>query len=196
VAQSFYQYFVNLWFSPFKVHAVQAIYVAAIFELLVYLTNQRLRRALSGASRRDVGREPSERIRRRRVVEGLPLLLNRAILYTLAILMIVRVMGLPTSAEVLPILLGLLLVVLVAFRDALRDAVRGYYIMYDHIYAPGDRISIGEVTGVVIDLSLRVTRLQVDRGEGREMIISNRHVGNVVNLSRVAASKNDDGSGQ
>ncbi len=143
MAESFYEYFRNMWFSPLRVQAMQAIYIAIIFELLVFATNMRLRRALSGALRRDNNREPSERIRRRRVIEGLPMLINR-----------------------------------------LRDAVRGYYILYDHLYGPGDRVTIGDLTGVVMDLSLRVTRLRIEGGEGREIAISNRLVGNVVNHSR------------
>ncbi|MCD6361283.1 MAG: mechanosensitive ion channel [Armatimonadetes bacterium] len=194
MAESFYQYFLHVWMSPFRVHLVQAIYVAAIFELLVFLTNRRLRRALAGAVRRDTGREHSERIRRRRVVEGLPLLINRGLLYTVALLMIVRVLGLPTGAEVLPLLLAAVVVVLVVFRDPLRDAARGYYIMYDYLYAPGDRISVGELTGIVTELTLRVTRLRTT--EGREVAIPNRRVTDVVNHSRGAAKKGRDESGQ
>jgi len=184
VAESFYEYFRNLWFSPLRVQAVQAIYVAIIFELLVFATNMRLRRALSGALRRDKTREASERIRRRRVVEGLPMLINRIVLYLLGMLMILRVLGLPTGAELLPVLLALTLIVMFLFKDALRDAVRGYYILYDHLYGPGDRVTIGDLTGVVMDLSLRVTQLRIEGGEGREVAISNRLVGNVVNHSR------------
>ena len=196
MAENFYEYFRNLWFSPLRVQAVQAIYIAIVFELLVFATNMRLRRALSGALRRDKTREASERIRRRRVIEGLPMLINRIILYLLGLLMILRVLGLPTGAEVLPILLAGVVFTLVVFRDPLRDAARGYYIMYDCIYAPGDRITVGELTGLVMELNLRVTRLRVEGGEGREVTISNRQVGNVVNHSRGAAKKDEDGSGQ
>ena len=184
MAESFYEYFRNMWFSPLRVQAMQAIYIAIVFELLVFVTNMRLRRALSGALRRDKSREPSERIRRRRVVEGLPMLINRVLLYLLGLLMILRVLGLPTGRELLPVLLGLTLVALVLFKDTLRDAVRGYYILYDHLYGPGDRVTIGELTGVVMDLSLRVTRLRIEGGEGREVAVPNRLVQSVVNHSR------------
>ena len=175
----------------------RAILVALVFELLVYLINRRIRSALATALRRDVGREPSERIRRRRIVEGLPLLINRIVLYAMAFLMILRIFGLRTEAELLPILLLVALAAIVIFRDHLRDAVRGYYILYDHLYGPGDRITIAEsrglgfqpenplLTGVVTELNLRTTRLRTP--DGQEMVIPNSQVRSVINHSRQAA---------
>lgn len=184
MAESFYQYFLRAWLSPFRVHLLQALLVAGAIELLLFIVSWWLRRALAGALRRDVGREPSERIRRRRIVEGLPLRLSRGVLYTIGLLMVLRVLGLPTSAELLPVLALLVVAVLVLFRDQLRDLVRGYFIMYDYLYGPGDRVSLGNLTGVVTELTLRSTRLQVEGGEGREVVMPNRLIQSVVNHSR------------
>lgn len=165
----------------------RAILVAAVFELLVYVVNRRIRSGLAAALRRDSGREPSERIRRRRVVEGLPLLASRLTLYAIAFLMILRIFGLRTEAELLPILLALALIAAVVFRDHLRDAARGYYILYDHLYGPGDRVTIGELTGLVTDLGLRTTRLRMS--DGQEIVIPNSQVHGVINHSRQAPAE-------
>lgn len=185
MGQGLIQFIQRQWLSPLPVQLVRAILVAALFELLVYLTNRRIRAALAPALRRDTGREPSERIRRRRIVEALPLLANRGLLYVVAFLMIFRIFGLKTGAEVLPILLAVVLVALVIFRDHLRDAVRGYYIHYDYLYAPGERVTIGKLTGVVTELSLRNTRVRTS--DGQEMVIPNSQVRSVINHSRQAA---------
>lgn len=184
MAESFYQYFLNVWLSPFTVHLVRAIEAAIAIVLFTLLTNWRLKRALRGALRRDTGREPSERIRRRRIVEGLPVLINTAVLNVVGILMVLRILGLPTGAELLPGVLVVVLLALVILKDHLRDAARGYYIMYDNLYGPGDRVTIGELTGVVTDLGLRTTRLRT--GEGQEVVIPNRRVQSLVNHSRGA----------
>lgn len=165
----------------------RAILVAAVFELLVYVVNRRIRSGLAAALRRDSGREPSERIRRRRIVEGLPLLASRLTLYAIAFLMILRIFGLRTEAELLPILLALALIAAVVFRDHLRDAARGYYILYDHLYGPGDRVTIGELTGLVTDLGLRTTRLRMS--DGQEIVIPNSQVHGVINHSRQAPAE-------
>lgn len=180
--QDFIEYVQGVWGGPLPGQLIRAILVAAVFELLVFLVGRAIRRALRGTLRLDAGHDPSERIRRRRIVEGIPLLINRAILYAIALLMILRIFGLPTGAEVLPVLGAVVVVALVAFKGALRDAARGYMIFYDALYAPGDRVIIGNFTGIVTELSLRTTHLRV--GEGREVVIPNSHVLEVTNLSR------------
>ena len=85
----------------------------------------------------------------------------------------------------LPILLAVVLVALVIFKDHLRDAARGYYIHYDYLYAPGERVTIGKLTGVVTEVSLRNT--QVRTSDGQEMVIPNSQVRSVINHSRQAA---------
>ncbi len=190
--QGFIRYVQDVWAGPLPGQLIRAILVAAVFEVLAFVVGRAIRHSLRGALRADAGREPAERIRRRRIVEGLPLAVARAVLYLIALLMILRIFGLQTGAEIIPVLAGLIVVALVVFRDALRDAARGYMIAYDALYAPGDRVTIGELTGLVTDLSLRSTRLRT--GEGREVVIPNARVGQVTNLTRGEAAAARPGS--
>ncbi len=87
-----------------------------------------------------------------------------------------------TAAELLPMGLALLAVGLVAAYGALRDALSGYFILYDHIYSEGDEVVIGELTGIADQISLRHTRLRTS--DGQLITIPHRHVGTVTNRSR------------
>lgn len=182
--QGFIEFVQGIWGGPLPGQLIRAILVAAVFELLVFFAGRAIRRALMGVLRRDSGREPAERIRRRRIVEGLPLAATRLVLYAVALLMILRIFGLPTHAEIIPVAGALLVLGLVIFLGPLRDAARGYMIFYDDLYTPGDRVTISELTGIVTELSLRNTHLRT--GDGREQVIPNAQVTVVANLSRGA----------
>jgi small-conductance mechanosensitive channel len=66
-------------------------------------------------------------------------------------------------------LLGILLAVVVAafgVQDLLKDYVSGYYVLLEHHFRIGDRISLeGERTGTVTEIKLRVTLLRNDSGD-------------------------------
>ena len=106
--QGFIEFVQGIWGGPLPGQLIRAILVAAVFELLVFFAGRAIRRALMGVLRRDSGREPAERIRRRRIVEGLPLAATRLVLYAVALLMILRIFGLPTHAEIIPVVGALL----------------------------------------------------------------------------------------
>ncbi|MGD9495273.1 MAG: mechanosensitive ion channel domain-containing protein [Armatimonadota bacterium] len=183
----FVQYVLDVWLSPLPTKLVYAAMAAAAFEVIYLLTNRVIRRALGPALRRDSGRDPTERIRRRRIIEGLPLAANRIVWYSIALLMILRLLGLPTHAEIIPALAALIVIVLVVGRGLLRDVLRGYLISLDDLYAPGERVTIGELTGTVTELSLRTTRLRT--ADGREVVLPNGRVEAVANLSRAEAAQ-------
>ncbi|MEA3403310.1 MAG: mechanosensitive ion channel [Armatimonadota bacterium] len=172
--EGFYEYVRDVWLSPWPRKLAYAILAAAVFELILYVTGRMIRRAVAPALRRDAGREPSERVRRRRIVEGIPLKINSVIWHAMAFLMILRIFGLKTGAEVIPVTAGVLVVALVAGKNVLRDAVRGYLITYDNLYAPGDQITVGQVSGIVTELSLRNTVVRTS--EGREITVPNSQV--------------------
>ena len=180
--ESFFAFFRRIWMSGLTTQIVRAILVAAIFELLVWLISRWIRRRLGPVLVRDVGADPSARVRRRRLLVGAPVVVVRMVLYTIAMLMILRIFRLNTAAELLPMGLALLAVGLVAAYGPLRDALSGYFILYDHIYSEGDEVVIGELAGIVDQISLRHTRLRTP--DGQLITIPHRHVGTVTNRSR------------
>ena len=175
-------YVSRVWGSTLPNRLMWAIAVALIFELLVWLVGKRLRKAFAHVLQRDMILDATERVKRRRVILGLPLLLMRAMLYTVALLIILRYLGFNTGTELVPLLITLVAVAAVIFWQVLRDAAGGYFIMYDDLYATGDRVTIGQQAGTVVDVGLRYTKL---RGpDGREIMIGNGSVREVINHTR------------
>lgn len=179
--EGFVEYVQDIWGGPLPGQLIRAILIAAVFELLVFVVNRYIRAKTAPVLRQDLGREAAERVRRRRIVQGVPMALNRALLYAVALLMILRTFRLRTEAELLPALAVVIVVALVIGRDALRDCVRGWFITWDNLYSPGDRVTIGEHRGLVMDLTLRQTVLRTR--DGRELVIPNRKVELVSNES-------------
>jgi len=181
---SFFAFFRRIWLSALPTQLVRAICVAAVFELLIFLINGWLRKRLQPALLRDVEDAPAARVRRRRMLLGVPALLVRVILYVIALLMILRIFGLRTSAEIIPIAFALLVLGLVAARSALRDSVAGYFLLYDHVYSEGDEVTLGKgkIQGKVEEMTLRRTRLRT--ADGQQVIVPHHQVGVVINRSR------------
>ena len=85
--------------------------------------------------------------------------------------------------------MGLVLVVaaLVIFRDMLADMAAGYFILYDDLFGVGERISVEQVTGQVMQMGLRRTRLLTN--DGREVSLANRALKQVINHSRATETQ-------
>jgi small-conductance mechanosensitive channel len=177
-----HEIFQRIWASSFPKDLTHAICVAAVAELLLYLANRRIRKALQPVLARAAGEDAPGRVRRRRIVLGIPLMLAQGTIIAIALLMIARYFGFRPSFELYPVAAVVAVLVAVAFRPVLRDAVRGYYVMYDHLYSVGDEIRVGETTGVVQELGLRSTTLLTR--DGKEVVVPNGDIRTVVNFSR------------
>jgi len=183
--QAIADFLAKQWEAGLPLMLARAICAAALIELLVWLVSLRLRKALAPAVRRPDDRVAADLGRREAIIVGVPLLLSRAVFYTVGVLLILRIFGLHTSAEVLPVLLAVVAVALVACRGPLRDAVSGYLFVYDDTFAPGDQISCGDLSGTVLAQRLRTTTLQL--ADGREAAVRNADLHTVLNHSRSGA---------
>jgi moderate conductance mechanosensitive channel len=67
-------------------------------------------------------------------------------------------------------------------QSIFKDMLTGMFILIENQYSVGDTIKIAGLTGVVEDLSLRVTRLR--DGDGTVYIVPNSQITTVSNLSR------------
>ncbi len=172
----------QIWSSTLTNRIVWAICIGIVTELLVWLLNRRLRRAFAPVLQRHVVLDATERVRRRRIILGLPLLLVRAVLYGLALIVVLRYLGFNTSAELVPLTVCLLAVAVAIGWQSLLDAVAGYFIAYDNLFATGDRVTIGDLSGTVVEAGLRHTRLRA--ADNRELIIANHTIKQVINHTR------------
>ena len=194
--EAFFLYFRRVWGSSLPIQLTRAILVAALFELLVYIINTRIRKALTPALGRDAQADSAQRIERRRIVLGIPMLLTRAILYCIAILIILRIFHYRNELDVYPVALGVLVLVAVGGRQVLRDAISGYFIHYDYLFAVGDEITVGDQSGMVSEIGLRHTTLRTR--DGQEIVIRNSEIRSLLNrtgLQRRAEQQAPPGEG-
>ncbi|MBB1253099.1 mechanosensitive ion channel family protein [Streptomyces alkaliterrae] len=75
-------------------------------------------------------------------------------------------------------------------RNLVTDVLSGMFILLEDQYGVGDRIDVGDVTGVVLEIGLRVTKLRGDDGE--VWYVRNGGIARVGNLSQGWATANVD----
>lgn len=68
-----------------------------------------------------------------------------------------------------------------ASQNLIKDAINGFFLIVEDQYAVGDVISVGDVSGLVETMNLRITQLR--DAEGRLITIPNSEVKIVANLS-------------
>ena len=98
----------------------------------------------------------------------------RYILIIITILIILQIFGI----DVTSMLAGIGIVGIVigfAIQDALKDIIKGFDIVSDNYYNVGDVIKFGEITGKVIAVGLKTTRLE-DVATGNIVSIANRNI--------------------
>lgn len=101
-------------------------------------------------------------------------------LLTIAILMILNLYGIDTTALITS--LGVVgLVAGLAAQDLLKDFLSGMSIIFENQYSVGDTITIDGFKGEVISLGLKTTKIMAYTGEVK--FISNRNVIDVINHS-------------
>lgn len=172
----------SVWQSTLPTRLLHSLLIAAVFEALIVLARWRLKLWLGKRLARDLHRDAQTRVIRRRVVLGLPGAIVQYALMAVAILVILRYLGFDTRSELIPATGITIVVLLVVFRDVLVDAAAGYFILFDDLFCIGDAVSVGEMTGQVVDISLRATRLLTH--DGREVTLANRMLLRVTNHSR------------
>ncbi len=67
-------------------------------------------------------------------------------------------------------------------QKLVKDVISGFFIIVDGLFVVGDEVKIGEATGRVMDLGMRVTKIQDPNG--RVYLLSNGDIGMITNFSR------------
>lgn len=161
--------------------ALHVLFIAIIFEFLAFWLGRRIDRWVTPVIPADSGREHHWRTRRRTLLRQTPKLISRSLCYTVAVILIFDVFGVP----VLPLSIGVGAIVLLfgsAFLPLLRDAGQGYALLAEDTLAPGDVVAIGAHRGTIEKLTLRGVWLRDENGHIHAL--SNRSVQDVVVLQR------------
>lgn len=107
---------------------------------------------------------------------------NRYLIYTVAIILCLRVLGLGEKVSSALIAAGIGgLVISFGAQSIVKDMLAGLFIMFEKQYLVGDYVKIGEYEGRVTSIALRVTYLEC---AGKRVIIPNGEVKDVVNYSK------------
>jgi small conductance mechanosensitive channel len=171
----------NFTLTNLVIRAAYIICIALAFEAINWWAARRLDRWVSPLITADAEREPAWRIRRRTLIRQTPKLFSRTLLYTLALILIFDVFGVP----VLPLSLSVGAVLLLfgaGFLPVMRDVAQGYTLLAEDALAPGDAIEINGLQGIVEKFTLRGIMLR-DK-DGRTHMFSNRDVSSVTVYKR------------
>lgn len=102
---------------------------------------------------------------------------------TIVILILLQINGVDVSSLIAGV--GIASVVIgLAVQDTLKDIIRGISIVSDDYYKVGETVTIGDVTGKVLSVGIRSTKLQ-DLGTGNVITLANRNI----ERSEVAGTK-------
>lgn len=124
-------------------------------------------------------------IKRRKTIIELIGSIFKYIIYIIAALIILDFYGVNTRSLIASIgvagaVLGL------ALQDTLRDFIGGISLILENYLAVGDTVTYNDFTGEVIELGLRVTKIK--KASGEVMIIANRNIDTIINLSQKKAN--------
>lgn len=118
--------------------------------------------------------------KRKKTITNLIINIIRVLFTSVAILMILNVYNIDTTALIasfgtIGIVAGL------ALQDTMKDFLSGLTIIFENQYSVGDTATINGFKGEVTAIGLKSTRLRAYTGE--VMIIANRNIGEVINHS-------------
>lgn len=92
-----------------------------------------------------------------------------------AVLALLKIVGMGDVAASLGTATGFVgLGVAFALKEMIADTVAGVYLLSDRDFNDGDRITAADVTGTVVGIDLRKTRLRTDDGD--LVVLANREV--------------------
>lgn len=103
------------------------------------------------------------------------------VVYFIAILMILGELGVQTASILATAGIGGLAIGFGA-QNLVKDVITGFFILFEDQYAVGDFVTISGISGFVMEMGLRVTKIRGVKGDIN--IIPNGQISQVTNLSR------------
>ena len=160
-------------------HPLKIALILVLTALLARLGARLARRSIQSFGSRAALRETSERASQRATTLGaVSASAIRAVVWTMGLLAVLSEVGINLG----PLLAGASIVgVALGFgaQSLVRDFLSGFFILVEDQYGLGDNITIGEVSGVVEEVNLRLTRVR--SADGTMWFVPNgeiRKVGN------------------
>lgn len=171
--------------------AIRVVFIAVVFEAATWFLGRKLEALAAPFAALDQNRDGKWRAWRGKTLRSAPRLVLRALLYTVALVLIFDAFG----VQVLPLSLSIGAVALLvgaALLPNLRDYANGFSLLAEDSLAPGDVVEINGHTGTVERWTLRATWLR--DGQGRQHVLSNREITSLVVLKKSTAQNADSGA--
>jgi len=168
--------------NQFVLRPIEVIVVIVVAALVAHYGARIIRRTLGAVGRPAAGRSRSPRAESR-LITVVALISNiwRFFVAVVAIFIILGMLGLDltpllASATVIGATIGF------GAQSLVRDYLSGILLTVEDQFGIGDTLSVNDVTGVVEDLSLRVTRLRA--ADGTVVYVPNGDIRKLANTSR------------
>lgn len=158
---------------------VYGLAIIVLVALLVYYFGKIIIQKLM-----NVGKSNYERKKRKTIVNLISNLV-KYIIYIFLILAALDLYGVDTKALIAS--LGIAGAILgLALQDTIKDFINGITIIMDNFFVVGDWVTYKDFTGIVIELGLKTTKIKKINGE--VLVIANRNIDEVVNISQETAN--------
>ena len=129
------------------------------------------------------GKNDYEKKKRKTIVNLISNIL-KYVIYILLVLAILNLYGVDTKALIAS--LGIVGAVLgLALQDTIKDFISGITIIMDNFFVVGDIVTYNGFTGEILELGLKTTKIKNFNGE--VLVISNRNIDQVINISQELA---------
>jgi len=107
--------------------------------------------------------------------------ITRYVIYFLAIMSVLETMGIPVKALITAAGIGGLAIGFGA-QNLVRDVITGFFILFEDQFTVGDYVEVGDKSGIVEEMALRVTKIRDFNGDLH--IIPNGAISQVTNRCR------------
>ena len=163
-----------------KIIRTKQIYTPIIAIFLGIIACRGINSALQKIMKLKDGKNSYEQKKKRTIIDLCSNIFKYVVIVIVAVI-ILDAYGIDTKSIIAG--LGVLSAVLgLALRDTLKDFVGGVSIILENYYVVGDFVTFGTFTGEVIELGLKSTKIKNFNGE--ILILANRNVNQVINLSQ------------
>ena len=147
------------WILPSMFKVAVIILFAFLGQYLIELTSNKLK---SMDKNGDEAKQ-NRRFTRIKTINQITRSTGRVIIITIALIMILNELGFDTrpiiaSAGILGVAFGL------GAQNLMKDVINGFFILLEDQFGIGDTVKIGDITGKVQDMNLRITTLKDSNG--------------------------------
>ena len=171
---------------------IRVLFIAIVFEFAAWWAGRRSEKLATPFILKDQGRDPKWRSYRRSTLRHAPKLIIRALLYTVALILVFAAFGAPVL-ELSISVAAVATFVGAGFLPLLRDYAQGYVLLMEDSLAPGDFVDINGFQGQVENWTLRATWLR--DASGKLHVLSHRAVMHVTVIQRATSAESSAPAG-